>query len=675
MKKPCISGAALAAMIVFAAVSIPRAAPLADIFALTVYEQTGTINAYTFQSSDPLIYAKRAGYPGPAGWGYSGYDFGTGGCEYYDLYLSDSLGNVLALSPGDALPAPAYLTIVCMDLNCNDGSITPAPSWVGAGNSIDAVKIVSAGVTYWANSVLQAAYGLCDEPFSAKTSNFADEALGPQNGGITKMGCGLSTLTLRFSPPAPAPPDTSLEHDPMYANAHPFFDWREKEAAWYTASDGYMNVTDPTWHNGIISGRAFEDSQDVVMISRIYRGSSTNYMLGFTSVPAESSDFHYSNIDLGIYVHSTGSIRPTWDVDDSGYWSTTIPEGFYDIRISLNRAAQTVSYAIARVDNYISPLSDFASPLWTALESRPIAGSYHIQINPYSSYGRVYDVWCSTSAAPPPMPDLRITAVGDVGNDQGRMVRIKWNASMHDALGSSKPVTTYTIWRRIDPLPLAMSGLEPSGASGGISAGAMLVYPPGEWDYVTSVPACCEETYSTLVPTLADSTVLCGMRYSVFFVRALTATPGIYFDSPVDSGYSVDNVAPAPPTGMSGTQVANGLKITWAPSTDPDFSHFVLSKGASENDPAPAVIATLAGTSYVDESWNPQMNSYYYMVQAVDRSGNAGACTQLAPDENVATLLESFALRLAGSRVELEWRLSACDEGMSFAVFRGRIPA
>ncbi len=674
MKKSRISGAALAAILLVAGASIPQAASFADAFTLTVYEQSGSINAYAFQSDDPLLYEKRPGYPGPAGWGGSGYDFGTSGCEYYDLFFSDSLGNVLTLSPGDELPAPAYLTILCMDLNCNDGSITPAPTWVGAGNNIDAVKIGYGGTDYWANAVLQATYGLCDEPFSAKTSNFADEALGPQDAGITKMGCGPSALTLRFSPPAPAPPDTSMEHDPMLANVHPFFDWREKEVAWYTVLDGYMNVTDPTWYNGIISGRAFGDSQNVVTICRIYRGSTTNYMLGYTSVPAELSDYHYRNIDLGIHVDSTGTIRPTWDVDNAGYWSTTIPEGFFDVRIALDRAAGTVSCAIAAV-SFGDVLSDFASPLWSAVESRPIAGNYHIQINPYNTSGAVFDVWCATEAAPVP-PDLNpnIVSVGDVGNDQGRIVRIKWSASRCDTLGSSTPITAYTIWRRIDPLPLAMSGLGPSGLSAGISAGALLVYPPGEWDYVTSVPACCEKTYATLVPTLADSTILDGMHYSAFFIRALTATPGVYFDSPVDSGYSIDNVAPSEPTGLSGAQVAGGLRITWAPSSDPDFSHFVLSKGVYENDPAPTILATLAGTFYLDETWTPQSNTCYYMLAAVDRSGNIGACSALAPDENVATLLESFMLNVVGSRVELAWRLSACDEDMEFAVLRAGDP-
>jgi hypothetical protein len=660
-----------AVAVALAASSTAHAAPPADPFTLTVYEQTGSINAYAFQSTDPGLYTKLSGYPGPPDWGGNGYDFGTGGCEYYDLYFSDSLGSVLALGPGDALPAPAYLTIICMDLNCNDGSITPAPNWVGAGNNLDAVKLSYAGATYWANAVAQATYGLCDEPFSAKTSNFADAALGPQDGGITKMGCGLSTLTLRLGTPTPAPPDTSLEHDPMYANAHPFFDWREKEAAWYTSSDGYMNVTSPTWYNGIISGRSFDESQDPTLICRIYHGSSTNYVFGFTSVPAELSDFHYSNIDLGIYVHSSGTLRPTWDIDNPGYWSETIPEGFYDIRMVLSRVTHTVSYAVARVDNYTSPLSDFASPLWTAEESRPVAGDYSIQIDPYNSSGRVYDVWCSTAAAPPPVPTLKITSISDVGNDQGGKVRIRWNAASSDSAGSSRPITAYAIWRRIDPLLQAMRG----PAASGVPGGAMLVYPPGEWDYVMSVPACCEKTYSTLAPTLADSTIVGGMHHSVFFVRALTAAPGVYLDSPVDSGYSVDNLPPVPPAGLRGRQVAAGLEIAWAPSSDPDFSHFVLSKGASAGDPAPSVLATLTGTTYVDETWTPETNTCCYMLSAVDRSGNRGSCSMLAPDENVATLLETFCAKLSGAAVELAWRLSACDEGTAFHVLRAKLPA
>jgi hypothetical protein len=36
-------------------------------------------------------------------------------------------------------------------------------------------------------------------------------------------------------------------------------------------------------------------------------------------------------------------------------------------------------------------------------------------------------------------------------------------------------------------------------------------YPPGDWDYIKTVPASYEDDYSTVVPTLADSTIAKGM--------------------------------------------------------------------------------------------------------------------------------------------------------------------
>jgi len=661
-----VARATCVAAIAIAVALSANATSLSDAFTLTVYEQSGSIDAYVFQSSDSRLYETIAGDPGPVNWSYNGYDFGTSGCEYYDLYFSDAAGNLLSLSPGDPLPSPAYLTIVCMDLNCNNGLPDAAPTWIGAGNNLDAVKLAFADTVRWANAVTHVAYGTCEEPFSAKTSNFADATLGPQDGIITKMGCGRSAITLRFETAAPAPPDTTLQHDPMYANAHPFFAWWELEAAWYTSFDGFMNVTQPTWYNGIISDRAFDESENPMIICRVYRGSSTNYIFGFTSMPPESSDFHYRNIDLGIYLHSSGTLRPSWDVDNSAYWSETIPVGIYDVKVALDRTAGTVSFWVQHVDSYASPLSDFSSPLWTAVETRPIAGSYNIQINPYSSYGRVYDVWCSYGAAPPPPPSPAptITSIRDVPNDQGRAVRIKWSAAPCDSFGSAKQITAYAIWRRIDAGLLAAPSAQ----------GVALMYPPGEWDYVTSVPACCEKTYATVVATLADSTITAGMHYSVFFVRALTATSGEYFDSPVDSGYSVDNVAPAEPEGMRGVQVANGLKIVWEPCPNPDFAHYVLRKAVSPSDPAPAMLATPTEALYVDETWTPENNAHYYMVSAVDRSGNEGACALLSPQENVGTRLRSFSVRTSGAAIELAWQLSECDEGAVLVVLREEIP-
>ena len=49
---------------------------------------------------------------------------------------------------------------------------------------------------------------------------------------------------------------------------------------------------------------------------------------------------------------------------------------------------------------------------------------------------------------------------------------------------------------------------------------------------------------------LCDSTESGGICWSTFFVSAMTAIPTVYFDSPPDSGYSTDNLAPAVPSNL-----------------------------------------------------------------------------------------------------------------------------
>ena len=132
-----------------------------------------------------------------------------------------------------------------------------------------------------------------------------------------------------------------------------------------------------------------------------------------------------------------------------------------------------------------------------------------------------------------------IISVTDVGNDQGRQLRVKWDRCYWDKAGSPVIITEYGVWRRID---------EDKGshlADLGVFDGGR-VYPPGDWDFIKTVPARGESTYSTVCPTLGDSTQAEGMYWSVFFVSAMTADPLVYFDSDPDSGYSLDNIPPLP---------------------------------------------------------------------------------------------------------------------------------
>jgi hypothetical protein len=160
---------------------------------------------------------------------------------------------------------------------------------------------------------------------------------------------------------------------------------------------------------------------------------------------------------------------------------------------------------------------------------------------------------------------------------------------------------------------------------------------------VKTVPADCEDSYSTVVPTLADSTEDDGIVYTAFFVRARTGTPGVYYDAPVDSGYSVDNLAPSPPGGFVMT---SPTALAWEESEAADFDYFTVY---GSDVPGLDSTATLIGYT-VGTSMDITGDVYeYYHVTAFDFSGNEGDPSSLenaysgvdTPDDRPA----AFALR------------------------------
>ncbi len=226
--------------------------------------------------------------------------------------------------------------------------------------------------------------------------------------------------------------------------------------------------------------------------------------------------------------------------------------------------------------------------------------------------------------------DPFIVGVSDVGNDQGRQVRLSWGRSCLDDPSEPDPVTHYTIWRRID------------GVRSGEAAPERLAYPPGNWDFVMDVPARGEDGYSAIVPTLADSNAS-GMHWSVFFVSGVTDDPFVYCDSPPDSGYSVDNLSPAAPGGFVLARVGDTNEMEWNESLDDDFAYYSLHRGDSESfvPDTGNLVTTLTGTSYDDDG--PILA--YYKLAAVDFNGNVSLYS-LAPPDVTGVPDEELALAL-----------------------------
>jgi len=211
-----------------------------------------------------------------------------------------------------------------------------------------------------------------------------------------------------------------------------------------------------------------------------------------------------------------------------------------------------------------------------------------------------------------------IKSITDIPNDQGRQVTVSWYASEYDAPGDTVTITEYCLWRRIDSLSVALSGREAKGDS----IPSLKSFPPGDWHYILTVPACGQEVYNCVAPTLCDSTSE-GICWSVFFVSAMTPEPLVYFVSEIDSGYSVDNLAPSTPEGLMAASGDTSVNLVWQAIPDEDFRYYAIYRGTESGftPDSSSLLGTTIDTAYSDlEVFND--TTYYYRVSAFDFAGN-----------------------------------------------------
>jgi hypothetical protein len=178
---------------------------------------------------------------------------------------------------------------------------------------------------------------------------------------------------------------------------------------------------------------------------------------------------------------------------------------------------------------------------------------------------------------------LTINSIVDVPNDQGGWVQVNFDA---DLLDNSGEIRLYGVW-------------EFSGS---------------EWVSLGSVPATQDSAYTFLAHTYADSNSD-GLSWSKFYISAHTPDPLIYFNSQPDSGYSVDNIAPAVPEGLLAEPASDGsvVTLTWNRNTEADFAYYKIFKNNEE-------FATTIDTIFIDNEVIE--GNYTYKIQACDANGN-----------------------------------------------------
>jgi hypothetical protein len=187
------------------------------------------------------------------------------------------------------------------------------------------------------------------------------------------------------------------------------------------------------------------------------------------------------------------------------------------------------------------------------------------------------------------VPAPVITSIIDHPSDQGGLVKISWKPSYLDR-DTSPVVSRYAIFRMND-----------SSSS---------------YQWLSTVSASSETSYTQLVPTLTDSNAE-GISSERFLVQALSADSSMHWDSEPESGYSADNLAPVAVASLTGAlQPDSNVSLHWNPNIiDQDIRGYAVYRAESTNVLIPPVkIALVIDTSFVDSLYRLGSKTAYFVI-------------------------------------------------------------
>jgi hypothetical protein len=235
-----------------------------------------------------------------------------------------------------------------------------------------------------------------------------------------------------------------------------------------------------------------------------------------------------------------------------------------------------------------------------------------------------------------------ISAVMDVPDDQGGKLEVYWNASCNDEHPETE-ITYYSVWRRLSAPLLAT---EEDASKGDASfyktpdvpldfegAAVRLMDNGYSWEWLANIPARYFESYSYLAVSLNDS-MGTDPGWQYFMVTAHTPLQYVFYDSPIDSGYSVDNLSPSIPGGFAAEQsyAPEGLNLDWDDNVEPDFHHYNLYRGLGADfvPSAENLVSSPGDAVWFDGEWTWD-SGYWYKLGAVDVHGNMSGLTVAGP--------------------------------------------
>jgi hypothetical protein len=247
-------------------------------------------------------------------------------------------------------------------------------------------------------------------------------------------------------------------------------------------------------------------------------------------------------------------------------------------------------------------------------------------------------------------PAPEIHAAQDVPDDQGGYVNLEWYSSRLDPWPDQE-ISYYSIWKALNPVTalsmkeagaafltspseLTASGIGPD-ADIPIIREQVLGSATYFWELIDTQDAQYYEEYSKVLATDFDS-YLSTSVYSYYQVAAHTSDPLVVWTSLPDSGYSVDNLAPTAPLGLTGVQVftPEGMELSWESNIEEDLYGYRIYKGTS-SDFIPDegfLVGSTDEPEFFDGDWRWDI-TVWYKVTAVDIHDNESSVAVLAPEE------------------------------------------
>ena len=208
--------------------------------------------------------------------------------------------------------------------------------------------------------------------------------------------------------------------------------------------------------------------------------------------------------------------------------------------------------------------------------------------------------------------------IKDVPEDRGLKVKIEFIQSKFDGVDTSDSIDKYVIWR--------------------FNTNSSI------WDSVSFILANGDFINSTNVFTLCDSTIDSSCLTSYKISARLLNSDSIVWSNTL-AGYSLDNLPPSTPTGLTAIEFEDILKLTWDSNSDDDLVNYILDK----SDDSLFYIDQFSSfnindTVFYDINYHPDSIGFY-RLSAIDNSNNQSSYSTvyvyphpiLANDENYLT--------------------------------------